>query len=418
MGKIGICCCTGECCLCDDAWDLETFSVSVFGKTFSGSWAPAEKPTPFDQVNGCHQRFGSQCHVVEPEVIWDCEAYTDWTDPALVPGQTHPLTPLTLCGVNCGQCICRDLYGGYADGCVVPSQKVWEYSSKSWTHFRGWIQESHFGQLSVSCGTSENPNDSSVVVFRFTLYYQASRFFNASSGQNNRFRQIDFDCIYEDGANSTEATNIVYGDWIYPEPDDTIPPCVPCQYITGNPTWPQSTFFGNCSTVEVDCEPTPPDVELTVTYYTIEYAVMPCDFWDYYDFDNDGNCEESENDAPKLHVDELDWASSSVTWNTIYCEPCTPDYFPFGCDFCTVETDVIEATYESDAIDCDAIPCSVTLTRITGPEPFDNPLSYEVFAEKNCLDVDGNPRWDCDAVPALTKTLPLTLTLTLTGTCT
>lgn len=402
MGTIGKCCCEpGDCCLCDDAWDLETWSVTVLGKTFSGSWTPADKPVPFDQENGCHLRLGSQCHVEEEEVAWNCIGETAWSDASVYPGQKNPIS--SDCGVNCGQCICRDLYGGYADGCEVPRQTVWEYSQKSWTHYRGWTQESHYGEMQVQCGTVEDPNDSSVVVFRFFLYYQVARFFNASSGTNNRFRQVDFDCIYEDGNQSTAASNIVYGSWVYP-PHATLPPCSPC-------SWLQTTFFGNCSTVNADCPTNPGDVELISDTYTFEFAVMPCDFWDYYDFDNDGKCEESENDAPKLYVAESTVSFWSTTSNTEYCETANLGAFPFSCSFDT-ETSYLEMLFESEPITCDSIPCSVTLTRITGPGPIDPSLSVEVLPEIDCEALD------CDPVPAVTKTLPGTITLTLTGTCT
>lgn len=438
------------CCLCQRAWNLDTWSVSIFDKTFSGDWLPETQPDPFDRTNGCHARLGAQCHTDDPRSIWDCIIERDWSKPRVVASR----------GPCCPQCSCFTSF--YTPGLLWYGECVfdhplqgWEQSIKTWYWERGWVQEGHWGQLSINCGTGGwdnsvnfnviDPYDNSSVVFTFTLYYQASRFYNDSSGFISRFRLLDWDCVYEPPSNVTEASNLVVGDWVYPEPlnDDgsaiKYPPCQPCAYGSTfhpdgkvYPSWPQSTFLGNCPIInELDCPPMPqsptnpqiPTEDSLIKYTTLYWTnynpgiLGLCDYFFVYDT-NEDNVEDGickYEGRPDLFPPPKNYSatipSSNRTLSTQYCNGSNASGGTLEGGIGgtrRTETKVLQITYQSDPIKCDNMPCEVKLKRKTGPLPFVSSLYHEIFPARSVK--------DCSPIPALVKVIPLELILSI-GPC-
>ena len=176
MGKIGKCCCVeGECCLCDPAWDFESWSVSMLGKTFSGTFIPAEKPDPFTPENGCQSRVAGHCIVDPPEVILDCIEESDWSAPSFVSMSGSPpgffSTP--VCYLACPQCFCNDATNTsqqYDEACLKEGLINWQFSNKGVTHSRAWQQQAYYGVGQMLC--CDEPSNS--VRFIFDFYYHVS----------------------------------------------------------------------------------------------------------------------------------------------------------------------------------------------------------------------------------------------------
>jgi len=108
MGKIGKCCCVEGCCLCDEAWTFENWSVTILGKTFTGAFVPADKPDPFTYQNGCSSRQSGSCIIEEPVVLLDCVQEDSWTGSVPV-GMNTGQSLSNICYVACPECFCDEL---------------------------------------------------------------------------------------------------------------------------------------------------------------------------------------------------------------------------------------------------------------------------------------------------------------------
>ncbi len=397
MGKIGKCCCVeGECCLCDPAWDFESWSVSMLGKTFSGTFIPAEKPDPFTPENGCQSRVAGHCIAEPPEVILDCIEESDWSAPDFVSMATG--SPYNVCQVYCPQCFCLDLDPfGYQEeeACLKEGLINWQFSNKGVTHSRAWQQQAYYGVGQMIC--CDEPSNS--VRFSFDFYYHVSRFAAVSSQAFRRFRSVTYDCIYDPGISTPHpGDNVVYGSWIQPVSVSSKPPCLPCE-------WPQSDFFGNCPTLESNCSPCP-ETGCTdeVFTYTMEWVAIICDFIGFFDIDEDLICpipDVGDDDFRFIFYGETTM-NAYVGSNTNYCSEAL-DSFGENCIISPMSA-VIEHRFISDCIPCDELTCNVTLDRVTGSS-LGSPLEECRFDEdEDC---------SCGPIPPLCKTIPASITMVL-----
>jgi uncharacterized repeat protein (TIGR01451 family) len=399
MGKIGKCCCVeGECCLCDPAWDFESWSVSLLGKTFSGDFLPAEKPDPFTVENGCQSRQSGDCIVDSPEVLLDCIEESDWSTPAFVPMSGDPpgffSTP--VCYLACPQCFCNDATSTsqqFDEACLKEGLINWQYQNKGVTHSRIWQQQAYYGVAQMIC--CDEPANS--VRFVFDLYYHVSRIAAVSTQAFRRFRSVTYDCIYPPGQTVVDPTSTaVYGSWIQPVSISSKPPCLPCEWI-------QSDFFGNCATLTSNCSPCP-ETGCTdeVVTYTMEWVYITCQFIGFIDTDDNAICpipDVDDNDNRIIYYGETTM-NAYVGSNTNYCGEGLA-----GFGDCEIGlTAVIEHRFISDCIPCDELPCNVTLNRITGGS-LEDPLQECRFGEdEDC---------SCGPIPPLCKTIPPSITMVL-----
>ena len=400
MGKIGKCCCVeGECCLCDPAWDFESWSVSMLGKTFSGTFIPAEKPDPFTPENGCQSRVAGHCIVEPPEVILDCIEESDWSAPAPVPMNGNPPGFFALaCYIACPQCFCNDATNTsqqYDEACLKEGLINWQLSNKGVTHSRAWQQQAYYGVGQMIC--CDEPANS--VRFSFDFYYHVSRFAAVSSQAFRRFRSVTYDCIYPSGQTIVDPTSTaVYGSWIQPVSISSKPPCLPCE-------WAQSDFFGNCPTLESNCSPCP-ETGCTdeVVTYTMEWIYITCQFIGFIDTDDNGICpipDEDDDDNRYIYYGETTM-NAYVGSNTNYCSEAL-DSFGENCIISPMSA-VIEHRFISDCIPCDELTCNVTLDRVTGSS-LGSPLEECRFDEdEDC---------SCGPIPPLCKTIPASITMVL-----
>jgi uncharacterized repeat protein (TIGR01451 family) len=401
MGKIGKCCCVeGECCLCDPAWDFESWSVSLLGKTFSGTFIPAEKPDPFTPENGCQSRIAGHCIVDPPEVILDCIEESDWSAPSFVSMSGSPpgffSTP--PCYLACPQCFCNDATNTsqqYDEACLKEGLINWQFSNKGVTHSRAWQQQAYYGVGQMLC--CDEPSNS--VRFIFDFYYHVSRFAAVSSQAFRRFRSVTYDCIYPSGQTVVDPTSTaVYGSWIQPVSISSKPPCLPCE-------WTQSDFFGNCPTLESNCSPCP-ETGCTdeVVTYTMEWIYITCQFIGFIDTDDNGICpipDEDDDDNRYIYYGETTM-NAYVGSNTNYCSEAL-DSFGENCIISPMSA-VIEHRFISDCIPCDELTCNVTLDRVTGSS-LGSPLEECRFDEdEDC---------SCGPIPPLCKTIPASITMVL-----
>lgn len=398
MGKIGKCCCAeAECCLCDEAWEFDNWSVTVLGKTFSGTFSPAEKPDPFTVANGCQSRQGDDCIIDEPTTLLDCVQETDWGGRAYVQMSSAPVSPNPIIqAADCPQCECLDNTAMQDDEyCTREGLLVWETESKGVTHSRAWQQEAFYGVAQMICCDSP----ASSVKFIFDLYYHVARFAATSTQAFRRFRSVAYDCIYEPGQIFTDPTSTyVYGSWVVPVAVGSKPPCYPC-------SWDQTDFFGQCDTLDSNCDPCivcDPEV-VTYTMYWEAISGVPIDLTD----------DDADLECPIPDIDPVDGNrivfTGSTTMNafvgtgTNYCENALST---FG-ENCTVSptSAVIEYRFMSDCILCSEIPCTVTLARTTGT-PLDESIIECLFNE----DLD----CDCGSIYELCKTIPASVSMVLT----
>ena len=387
MGKIGKCCCLDEdCCICDAAWDYETWSVTVLGKTFSGSFSPATKPDPLTPANGCQSRVGDDCIVDNPTILQDCIQSSEWSPTEQI-GMGS-----SICFEGCPQCFCLSTETGMQgeNACLKEDLINWETQSRGVTHSRTWQQEAFYGVAQILC--CDTPANS--VRFIFDLYYHVARFGAASQQGFRRFRSVTYDCIYDPGEEATFPSNVVRSSWIEPVTVGSKPPCLPCD-------WDQSDFFENCPTLDSNCPPCPdpingcPDEVVT---YSMDYVGIFCNFIGFVDSDGDGICPipDIENDFRFIYYG-THTLNAYVGSNTSYCNnngnSCITDTL----------TAVIEHRFISDCIPCDELGCSVTLNRVTGAS-LGSSISQCVLDELECA---------CGTIPQLCKTIPASVTLNL-----
>lgn len=398
MGKIGKCCCVeGECCICDEAWEFDNWSVTVLGKTFSGTFSPAVKPDPFTPENGCQSRQGDDCIVEAPEILLDCVEEGSWTSSQWVTMSVSPPTPFTgLCYLACPECFCLDDIGMQVDeACLKEGLVNWEYQDKGVTHSRAWQQQAYYGVAQMICCDSP----ASSVRFVFDLYFHAARFAAVSSQAYRRFRSVTYDCIYPPGQNVVDPTSTaVYGSWIQPVSVGSKPPCLPCD-------WLQSDFFGNCPTLDSNCSPCPdyfgcPDESVS---YTMYWTAITCAFIGFVDEDGDDICPITDTgaDGARFVYYGSTTMNAYVGSNTQYCGDAI---YGFGtCDIGPASA-VIEHRFVSDCIPCDEIPCNVTLHRVTGPNLGEAITECVGGADADC---------SCGTISAICKLIPASITMTL-----
>lgn len=384
MGK-SCSCCNTECCLCDKAWSITTWSVNILGQNFNGQFLPLNKPDPFTQQNSCHSRVGDCCIVENPILIDDCRQESDWLD-----------LPYNPC---CPQCICT----GYVNGgsglvygyCEILGLLNYELSYKGVTHTRTWQQESYYGtaQMYQCCDTV----DKNKTRFIFDLYYHVVRFSAESQQAYTRYRTVSWDCLYDPPFDQVTAPdNLIRGEWIQPVEVGIYPPCIPC-------SWPQSTFFGNCQIVSgYECQECPnitgcEDVRQGSASLISIGLIFGCNFT-FADF---GILDPNEERICRV-TDQYRQGSRTIT---------VASFSPRYCTNLTVGPNAQVRTfthrYMSDCIDCNNIPPYVTLNRITG---FPGPITQYLF--------DGlynpNTKSPCNGVlPPLEKIIPPSIIMNL-----
>jgi hypothetical protein len=381
MGKIGKCCCEEEsCCLCAEALDYTNWSVTVLGKTFSGT---------FTEVT-CQLRTGDQCIVDNPTLLIDCIQESDWS----------AATPIgmggNVCFEACPQCFCLDLDTGQqltGEACLREDLINWETSTKGVTHSRAWQQEAFYGVVQMIC--CDSPANS--VKFVFDFFYHVARFAAESSQAFRRFRSVSYDCIYDPGQEVTFPDNVVRSPWIEPVTVGSKPPCLPCD-------WEQSDFFGNCPTLESPCPPCPVEgCQAEIVTYSMDYVAITCDIIGFVDLDGDNICPiPDEEGGTTLVFYGTITMSAYVGSNTNYCGEALSS---FGGN-CTIDpmTAIIEHRFISDCIPCDELGCSVTLDRVTGGS-LGSSLEECLFTE--------DPDCSCGPIDELCKTIPASITMSL-----
>lgn len=369
MGKACTCCGTEECCLCDKAWGITTWSVDVLGQNFNGQFLPLEKPDPFTRENACNSRIGDDCVIKEPVLIDDCREESDWFDLSYSP--------------CCPQCICT----GYVNGgsglvygyCEILGLLNYEFSYKGVTHTRTWQQESYYGTAQMyQCCDTNTPNKTR---FGFDLYYYAVRFSAQSQQGYTRYRTVAWDCLYDPpNDQATAPDNLIRGEWIQPVEVGVFPPCMPC-------SWSRSTFFGNCEVIEgTECPPCEyligplpgviGDISCSgrtggaVSLRSIG-LIFGCNFtfsgFGILDPDEERICRVT--DQYKYGMRTINVFSSS---GDEFCLDATIDIDP------RTKVNTFLHRFISECYDCDKIPLQIRLNRVTG-FPTNAPITQYVF---------------------------------------
>jgi hypothetical protein len=158
MGAIGNCCCDTQC-LCDEAWALIDWDVSVFGKSFAGVF----NPTSFNSET-C-QRTGEQCIYDDPDLVVDTLEDGGWFD----------FTAPNLAG----RCLCSGC-GGHGGLKAVGWQRSSAYSSRVavWHHV-----QTYASVTVMSCDTNE-------VKFVVVVTYSVTRIVSAIDRASNRYKRV------------------------------------------------------------------------------------------------------------------------------------------------------------------------------------------------------------------------------------
>lgn len=391
MGCIG--CCEEpppvDCCICETAWNADTWSVTLLGKTLSGSFLPADAPDPL-VAPACSSRSGTDCIVEDPTVVGDCIVEGDWSDPEVI-SMIIPCPPGYACGagsspvdigaleciLTCPQCFCRDdLADSYPCGTTDESSIGYERSFRGVDHWRAWHQERYHGTAEMLCC------DNTSVQFRFTLKYQLSRIIGSQSSVFTRYRPFEVSCTWTE-PDSTGTPTITYGSWIETYTPTSYPPCLPC-------SWSQQTWDGDCTTTPSDCTPEATVTQsVTVTFKTIRYNV--CTFFD------------AATPYPDCDIEMIEGTSTIIVVSgTRGCEASMGGYGASNCDIGPTSI-VIDEVWLSPCYPCAEIPCSVTLERVGATED----EVVEIVANTSCE--------DCATLPGVTKTIPFEITMTICG---
>lgn len=401
MGKIGKCCCVeGECCLCDPVWNYDNWSVALLGKTFAGTFSPADKPSPFTVENGCQSRQGDDCIIEQPVILLDCIQESSWQNRQFVNmvGTPPGFFSTPACYFACPQCFCNDATSTSIqidEACRREGLVNWQYEDKGVTHSRAWQQEAYYGVAQMICCNS--PANS--VRFVFDFFYHAARFAAVSEQGFRRFRSVTYDCIYPPGQQVVDPTpTAVYGSWIEPVTVGSKPPCLPCE-------WTQSDFFGNCPTLESPCPPCPSyGCQNEVISFTMDWIYVTCQFIGFVDTDDDGICPIVDVDASgnRLVYYGSTTMNAYVGSNTNYCNSPL-NGFGGNCLISPMSI-VIEHRFQSDCIPCNEIPCNVTLNRVTGGSLGSSITECRFNADNDC---------SCGTISPLCKVIPASITMVL-----
>ncbi len=373
-----------ECCLCEPAWEISGWSVSLFGKEMSGAFPEAPDPIPPEE---CDSRLSSFCEIEPEEIIADCIVAGAWSSPEGI-NMIIPCPPGYGCtgDVNvkswaflCMQCICylSDEEGPVDTPCGEQSTTVYESSFRGVDHWRVWQQERWHSSAAIICC------DDGKVKFRVAARYSLTRFGATQSAVFRRYREVTVVCNWESPSGGTLPTYI-YGDWVEPATTTTHPPCKPCD-------WSDSEIdeeFTDCELdSESDCGP-PEAVTQSVTLH-----------WEVF----------RDNVGGPIQTGGVDCDLAKITGSTeiaVYSgtRGCGAGIATIGTEDCEfgAGTTAIEATWESECFDCDDLPCSATLHRIDGPTSDETVwLAEEVVC-------DG-----CTTIPGKNKTIPYAISLTL-----
>lgn len=394
MGCIG--CCEEppptDCCICENGWAAADWSVSILGKTLSGTFSPASAPDPLEHPE-CSSRSGTDCVVDDPVVVGDCTSVGEWSDPDVIsmiipcpegydcgagtPGSGFFEIGTSLCILECTQCICfDDMADTYPCGTSDQTSIGYETSFRGVDHWRAWHQERYHGTAEMLCCTDTS------IQFRFTLKYQLSRIVASQSSIFTRYRSFEVACTWPTDA-AVGVPTITYGSWVETYNTTNYPPCLPCN-------WSQNSYGGDCDTTVSDCDPPATVTEtIEVTFRTIRDNV--CTFF------------QATTLYPDCEIPFIEGTSEiTVVTGTRGCGTAGGTYGEGACDIGPTSI-VLEEVWISECYPCDTIPCSVTLQRVGATED-------EVVEIVDTTTCDG-----CATLPVVSKTLPFEITMTVCG---
>lgn len=351
MGKIGRCCCDPEQCLCDSAWAFTSWSFSVFGKSYSGSWIPSVLVT-----EDC-SRSGQVCIYDDPLLVVDTLEDGGWVDLG-IPGLS------SLC--QCGSC---SPYSG---------QKVssWRRSSAYSSRVAVWHHIQSYASITVT--TCEDNS----VRFVVTVIYSVTRIVQAIDRTSNRFKKWERDC----DAGTQEAV----GDFVYlcgGESDYIITEIVlPC-------SWPQLDTAGLC--LQATNETTPTCEAAGPTFVNRDVVSLQC---------IDTVC------TPVTTATEFACAAGSVDGGCGCSQPFQTCFFGVPVDALTgarAQRRQYEVTWESECYNCDSIPSTVTLERT------DSVPTIALTGDVTVNIFDSATGTGCGTAPAVPITIPFTLSVSV-----
>jgi hypothetical protein len=349
MKNVNCGCCDGvsENCLCEEAWDLTAWSLSVFGKSFSGGWIPSTV-VPSD----CF-RSGSDCDYDDPAMVVDTLEDGGWVD-LPIPN----LSALCLCTVC----------GGHGGQKVYHWRRSSAYSSRVgvWHHIQTYTSIN-----AASCGTNG-------VKFVVNVIYSVTRIVQATDRISNRFQRWERDC---DAGTQSAIGDIIYlcgdvDDYIITE---VVLPC----------TWPQLDSGGLCATDSNVTDPT--CAPATPAFVDRDVISLQC---------VSGTC------TSITTATQFTCAAGNLDGGCACQQPFQSCTFgvPVNPDFTRAQRRQYSVTWESECYDCGSIPSVVDLERTacTPTIAFTGDVTVNVF---NSATGSG-----CGTAPAVSITIPFALT--------
>jgi len=361
MGKLGKCCCVDPNCMCDEAWDLTNWSVSIFGASLSGTFNPAIKPDPFTLENSCHVRSAVACGYDDPVLVVDTLITSGWTDEEL---------PVFATVCNCSSC-------SYEDGILG---KMWSISGASSIRVGGWHHVQRYVTVTVfNCGDNQ-------IKFSIGATYSVTRMARSIQRYGGRYKEYSIDCV------ANTATPI--GDFVYPDGSDDTSYIIedalelPC-------AWPQLNTAGACPQ---ESNPTDPPCETIDGSGVLDLSItrLVC---------SAGECVE--------FPDYRGYASDSGPLAGCECNngPCTfSPVLPSWSFGLNADRKQYVVEWESDCISCEEIaslPDTITLNRVSAS------ISLPATGDVTAFLYSSLSGGFCGTFPAVSVVIPYSLTLSL-----
>jgi len=359
MASFGQCCCSNQC-LCDSAWNIASFELSVFGADFSGTLSPAE----FD-AESC-ERTGVACQYDVPELVLDV-----LYDFGAVGGGAPPIGQFN--------CFC-----GICDGPVTISR--WSETVYQADREVVWHQVQRFATISIQ--QCETDSKFKIVV---SVIFSATRIQSALSKEVWGRQLWLSDCV-----GGVAGTPYPFGSVEFPCGSDyldvELPPLPP--------NWPQLEEDES----PCDIETGPPALPAAITDAARTYTAPRCAGF----FVPCTTQNITESPTPRcIRIGKPFFGP--VVCN--YGLPQTADY--------VAERKQVTVVWESDCLDCSEIsdlapPVEIALNRVSiTPPPPGSPGPTDVTWNLFSAVTGTSALVSCATVPALPITVPYSIVVTL-----
>jgi hypothetical protein len=347
--------------MCDEAWNITNWAVSVFGASLSGTFNPATKPDPFTLENSCHVRSAVACGYDDPALVVDTLITSGWTAEEL---------PVFATVCACNSC-------NYEEGQLG---KMWSISGASSIRVGGWHHVQRYVTVTVfNCGDNQ-------IKFAIGATYSVTRMARSIQRYAGRYKEYSIDCV------TNTATPL--GDFVYGEGQDE------SSYIIDDAlelpcAWPQLNTSGTCPQ---ESNPTDPscDSEGLGSVIDLNITRLIC---------SDGVCVESI--TTRGYSDGF----SPLTGCDCNNGPCTfSPVLPSWSFGLNADRKQYVVEWESDCISCDEIaslPDTITLNRVSAS------ISLPATGDVTAFMYSSLSGGFCGTFPAVSVVIPYSLTLSL-----